>query len=122
MKAADGISWDDRKRRTVTAVATATAMVLTAGAFATSAHAAPRMDSVIVRAAPGDAAAAAQVVTSLGGHVDQQIALINSLVADVPATAIPQLSASPDVAQVTSNAPVQLLEAPSAQPASDTTR
>ncbi|HEY6469737.1 MAG TPA: S8 family serine peptidase [Candidatus Dormibacteraeota bacterium] len=109
MKAADGISWDDRKRRTVTAVATATAMVLTAGAFATSAHAAPRMVSVIVRAQPGDAAAADQLVTSLGGHVDQQIALINSLVADVPATALPQLNASPHVAQVTSNAPVQLL-------------
>jgi serine protease AprX len=109
MKAADGISWDDRKRRTVTAVATATAMMLTAGAFATSAHAAPRMVSVIVRAQPGHAAAAAQLVTSLGGHVGQQIALINALVADVPATAVSTLSASPDVAQVTSNAPVHLL-------------
>src|ERR1700722_2151084 len=109
MKAADGISWDDRKRRTVTAVATATAMVLTAGAFATSAHAAPRMVSVIVRAAPGDSSAAAQLVTSLGGHVDQQITLINALVANVPSTAVAQLTASPDVAQVTSNAPVHLL-------------
>ncbi len=109
MKAADGISWDDRKRRTVTAVATATAMVLAAGAFATSAHAAPRMISVIVRAQPGDAAAADQLVTSLGGHVDQQIALINALVAEVPASATSTLGASPDVAQVTSNAPVHLL-------------
>src|SRR5580698_7827355 len=109
MKAADGISWDDRKRRTVTAVATATAMVLTAGAFATSAHAAPRMVSVIVRAAPGEGAAAAQLVTSLGGQVDQQITLINALVADVPSTALSQLRASADVAQVTSNAPVHLL-------------
>ncbi len=109
MKAADGISWDDRKRRTVTAVATATAMVLTAGAFATSAHAASPMVSVIVRAAPGDSSAAAQLVTSLGGHVDQQIALINALVADVPSTSLAQLNASPDVAQVTSNAPVHLL-------------
>jgi serine protease AprX len=109
MIAADGISWDDRKRRTVTAVATATAMMLTAGAFATSAHAAPRMASVIVRAQPGDAAAADQLVTSLGGHVDQQITLINALVAEVPPSALPQLTASPDVAQVTSNAAVHLL-------------
>src|SRR5579872_6056011 len=109
MIAADGISWDDRKRRTITAVATATAMVLNAGAFATSAHAAPRIVSVIVRAQPGDAAAAGQLVTSLGGQVTQQITLINALVADVPASALPQLNASPDVAQVTSNAPVHLL-------------
>jgi serine protease AprX len=110
MIAADGISWDDRKRRTITAVATATAMVLTAGAFATSAHAAPRMVSVIVRAQPGEDAAADQLVTSLGGQVTQQISLINALVADVPASALPQLNASPDVAQVTSNAPVHLLD------------
>jgi serine protease AprX len=109
MKAADGISWDDRKRRTVTAAATATAMVLTAGAFATSAHAAPRMVSVIVRAQPGEATAAAELVTALGGSVGQQIALVNSMAATVPATAVSALSASPDVAQVTSNAPVHLL-------------
>jgi serine protease AprX len=107
--AADGISWDDRKRRTVMAVATATAVLLSAGAFATSAHAAPRMVSVIVRAHPGEVAAADQLVTSLGGRVDQQIALINSVVADVPATALPALSDSPDVAQVTSNASLHLL-------------
>jgi subtilisin family serine protease len=109
MKAADGISWDDRKRRTVTAMAAATAVVLSGGAFATSVDAAPRMVSVIVRAAPGESAAAGQLVTSLGGHVDQQFALINSLVADVPATSVAELTASPDVAQVTPNAAVHLL-------------
>jgi serine protease AprX len=109
MTAANGISWDDRKRRTVTAMAATAAVVLSAGAFATSAHAASNMTSVIVRAQPGQAAAADQLVTSLGGHVEQQISLINAITADVPASALPQLSASPYVAQVTSNAAVHLL-------------
>ncbi len=34
-----GISWDDRKRRSVSAMATATALMLSAGALATTAHA-----------------------------------------------------------------------------------
>jgi serine protease AprX len=109
MAVANGISWDDRKRRTVTAVASAAAVLLSAGAFAAVVHVSPRMVSVIVRAQPGQGAAADQEVAFFGGHVDQQISLINAVVADVPANAIPELSAAAGVAQVTANASVQLL-------------
>jgi serine protease AprX len=104
-----GISWDDRKRRTVTAMAAASVALLTAGTFATAVHAAPRMTSVIVRALPGQGAAADQDITAVGGQATQQISLINAVVATVPANAVPELSAAPGVAQVTSNAPIHLL-------------
>jgi serine protease AprX len=105
-----GISWDDRKRRSVSAVATATALMLSAGALATTAHAATdtHLVSVIVRAQPAETTAADQVITSLGGSVQQHISLINAIVAEVPAGAVAELEANPAVAQVTLNAPVQL--------------
>jgi len=107
-----GISWDDRKRRTVGAMATATAVLLSAGALATTAHAADtHLVSVIVRAQPAETAAADQQITALGGHVQQHISLINAVVAQVPADAVPALETSQAVAQVTLNAPVQLLGA-----------
>jgi serine protease AprX len=118
MDPVQGISWDDRKRRTVGAMATATALLLSAGALATSAHANTltaashtnaHLVSVIVRAQPAAVAAADQQITFLGGHVQEHIGLINAVVADVPASAVPQLEASAAVAQVTLNAPVQLL-------------
>ena len=105
-----GISWDDRKRRVVSAMAAATAVVLSAGALATTAHASDaHLVSVIVRAQPGEIGAASQDVTAFGGHVDQQISLINALVADVPTDAVAGLAATPAVAQVTPNGSVQLL-------------
>ena len=104
-----GISWDDRKRRTVSAMATATAVMLSAGALATTAHAETRLVSVIVRAQSGQSAAADQEIASVGGQVQQHIALINAVVANVPADSVPELEPSPVVAQVTLNAPVQLL-------------
>jgi serine protease AprX len=104
-----GISWDDRKRRTITAMAAGAAALLTASTFATAVHAAPRMVSVIVRALPGQGAAADQGITTVGGRVTNQIPLINAVIADVPANAVPELGASPGVAQVTSNAPIHLL-------------
>jgi serine protease AprX len=118
MDPVQGISWDDRKRRTVGAMATATALLLGAGAFATTAHATAltttaharaHLVSVIVRDQPGDGAAADQEIAALGGHVQQHIGLINAVVADVPASAVAQLEASAAVVQVTLNAPVQLL-------------
>jgi len=105
-----GISWDDRKRRTVSALAVATAVLLGTGAFATTARAATRVVSVIVRAQPADGAVADQLVTSLGGHIQRHISLINAVVADVPASALPELRASAAIAQVTMNAAVQLLD------------
>ena len=104
-----GISWDDRKRRTVTAGATAAALMLSAGALATTAHADTHLVSVIVRAQPTEGGAADQQITALGGHIQQHISLINAIVATVPASSVPELEASPAVAQVTLNAPVQLL-------------
>src|SRR5579862_5339972 len=109
MAPVQGISWDDRKRRTVTAMAAGAAALLTAGTFATAVHAAPRMASVIVRAEPGQGAAAGQDITALGGQVTNQIPLINAAVADVPANMVPSLSTAPGVSQVTSNAPIHLL-------------
>jgi serine protease AprX len=109
MAVVHGISWDDRKRRTVSVMATASAVLLTTAAFATGAHAAGPMSSVIVRAQPGQAAAADQDITSLGGHVTQQVSLIDSVVADVPSASLPELRASSAVAEVTSNGAVQLL-------------
>jgi serine protease AprX len=104
-----GISWDDRKRRAVTAAASAIALLLSAGATATAVHAASPFVSVIVRAQPAEGAAAEQQVTSLGGHIQERISLINAVVADVPVSAVPELEASSAIAQVTLNAPVQLL-------------
>jgi serine protease AprX len=111
MAPVQGISWDDRKRRTVTAMATATALLLSAGALATTAHADSHLVSVIVRAQPSEIVAADQDITALGGHVEQHISLINAVVADVPAGAVAELETSPAVAQVTLNASVQLLGA-----------
>lgn len=104
-----GISWDDRKRRTVSAMVAAVAVLLSAGAMTTAAHANPHLVSVIVRVQPGQGAAADQQITSLGGHIQQHISLINAVVAAVPSDAVPELNASTAVAQVTLNAPVQLL-------------
>jgi serine protease AprX len=109
MAPVQGISWDDRKRRTVTAMAAGAAALLTASTFATAVHAAPRMVSVIVRALPGQGAAADQDITAVGGQVTNQIPLINAAVANVPANMVPALSVAPGVAQVTSNAPIHLL-------------
>jgi serine protease AprX len=111
MAPVQGISWDDRKRRVVGALATATALTLSAGALATTAHAAgdTHLVSVIVRAQPAELAAADQDIASLGGHVEEHVSLINAVVADVPADALAQLGAEAAVAQVTQNAPVQLL-------------
>ena len=109
MTAADGISWDDRKRRAVGAIATAASMLLAAGALSAVVQAAPQFVSVIVRAQPGMSTEADQAVTSAGGHVEQTIGLINAVVAEVPTTHVQDLSASTGVAQVTLNAPVQLL-------------
>ena len=106
-----GISWDDRKRRSVSAIASAAAVMVSAGALATTAHASSHLVSVIVRAQPGQGAAADQQVTSLGGQIERHIALINAAVADVPANTVPELDASPAVAQVTLNASVHLLGA-----------
>src|SRR6202166_876684 len=106
-----GISWDDRKRRTVSAMVAAVAVLLSAGALTTAAHTNAHLVSVIVRAQPGQGAAADQQVTSLGGQIQQHISLINAVVAEVPADAVPELNASTAVAQVTLNAPVQLLGA-----------
>src|SRR5580700_8579975 len=109
MAPVQGISWDDRKRRTVTAMAAGAVALLTASTFATAVHAAPRMDSVIVRAQPGQSAAADQDITAVGGQVTQQISLINAAVANVPANEVVELSTAPGVAQVTTNAPIHLL-------------
>ena len=109
MTAADGISWDDRKRRAVGAIATAASMLLAAGALSALVQAAPQYESVIVRAQPGQTAVAGQAITAAGGHVQQTIGLINAVVAEVPTTHVQELGASTGVAQVTLNASVQLL-------------
>jgi len=55
-----------------------------------------------------DAHAAAQAVTRLGGHVDQQLDAVGSLTADVPGAALARLRATAGVTAVTEDGQVQL--------------
>ena len=102
------ISWDDRKRRVASAVSAAMFAAFAASAVTTAVAAAPHLLSVIVRANPGQQASAEQLVGSLGGQVVQHIDLINGLVAKVPSGALPALAASGAVAEVSKDAHLQL--------------
>ena len=106
-----GISWDDRKRRTVSALAAATAVMLSAGALATTVHADTRLVSVIVRAQPAETAAADQEITSLGGQSSSTSIAHQRNRGGSPSQRRPELETTAAVAQVTLNAPVQLLGA-----------
>lgn len=81
--------------------ATATAYAAAASASATR--------SVVVRERPGHEDAAERAVSSLGGHVDQRIALIDAIVVDLPADQVSTLAHDPAVLAVTPNSRVQLL-------------
>ena len=93
-----GISWDDRKRRSVSAIATAAALLVGAGALATVAarEHAPRLRDRACATGPGCSRGRGGR-RILGGHVQEHIALINAVVADVPASAVADLEASPGV-------------------------
>lgn len=115
---AHSISWDDRKRRVAGAMAATMCAVAFAGAVSSALYAVPHLVSVVVRAEPGQVAAADGVLTSLGGEVEQHIGLINSVVAQVPTGALPALSAAPSIAEVTTNGKVHL-DSSSYSPTSD---
>jgi serine protease AprX len=103
------ISWDDRKRRVAALAVAGMFAVLFAGAVNSAMVAVPRFTSVVVRAEPGQGNTVDRLLQSVGGQVAQHIGLINSVVADVPSGALPALSASSAVAEVTVNGHVRLL-------------
>jgi serine protease AprX len=122
--AAEAISWDDRKARTIVRSISwddkknrrpgiAAIVILGAGLFAGAAnaaqHRAPHMVSVIVRAHSGEQAATALLVDSVGGQVTRRIDVINGLIAEVPADSMPRLATSPSVAEVTADSHLHLL-------------
>ena len=104
-----GVSWDGRPRTA------AIAFVLVAALFsslvgASSAQAA--QDSavaLIVREAEPESDAAEMLVESIGGTIDEHIALIGGFTATVPMSAISLLSASPAIEAITPDSEVSLL-------------
>jgi serine protease AprX len=73
---------------------------------------------VVVRAVPGAAAAAASAVAQAGGRVLSVLGSVDQVVADVPATSVPNLQRAGGVAEVTEDAPLHMLSA-SFDPATD---
>jgi serine protease AprX len=65
--------------------------------------------SVIIQAAPGTSPQVSHEVTSVGGRVTHELNAIDAVTADVPASTVPALVATPAVVRVTRNAPVHLL-------------
>ena len=123
MSTAQAISWDDHKGRTISRSITwndrksrraGAAMIVTlgvvmwAGALTSALHHSQNV-SVIVRAHAGEQGAAAQAVGDLGGTVVNRIALINGLVASVPADSVASLAAASSVAELTVDRHLHLL-------------
>jgi serine protease AprX len=112
------ITWNDRKsRRAGAAMIVGLGAVMWAGALSAALHHAPLV-SVIVRAQAGEQSAAAQAVSDAGGSVQSRIAVIDGLVARVPADAVAALAAAPSVAELTLDRQLRLLST-SYDPASD---
>ncbi len=104
------ITWNDRKNpRVLGAMLVALGSVLSAGALNVAQHRDPHLLSVIVRAQDGEQEAAAQTVQNLGGKIVRRIAVIDGLVAQVPAEALPMLAGAAGIAEVTADAHLQLL-------------
>jgi serine protease AprX len=104
MDVAYAISWDDAKtRRVVRAVLLMFLAVLLAEAAGSLARAFPTLESVIVRAVPGEMSTASRLVTNAGGHVTGQIGLIDGVVANVPTTAVAGIAGNPSIIEVTPN-------------------
>jgi subtilisin family serine protease len=64
--------------------------------------------AVIVRALPGTGQAAERLVERLGGLVERQLPIIGGFSAMVPAGAVPELTAAPEISDVSGNSPVRL--------------
>jgi serine protease AprX len=103
------ISWDDRKRRVALAMAAAMCAASLGGAVVSAVTAVPRMLSVVVRAEPGALPTATRLLEELGGRVERHIGLINGVVADLPSGALPALRASASVVETTVNGRLRLL-------------
>jgi serine protease AprX len=104
MEVAYAISWDDAKSKRATRIVLAVFLAaLITQAVGMAVQALPSIVSVIVRAQPGQTAAASQLVTDAGGRVVGQIGLIDALVADVPSNAVAGISRSPAIVEVTPN-------------------
>jgi serine protease AprX len=95
------------------ALTAAFAMVITLAPQNAAAEEAPvdAVVDVIVREAPGAGDEPEQLVERLGGTVGQSLDLIGGFSASVPSHAIGVLDASPEIAQVTPNAVLELSKA-----------
>src|SRR5688500_3215585 len=61
---------------------------------------------LIVQALPGQVGGAADAVEQVGGTVGTPLPLVDGFVADVPAEAVPAITADPSVRAVSPNLPV----------------
>jgi hypothetical protein len=89
----------------VAAVSTLAAMLVPARAHAATG---PPVE-VIIRHAPGAAAAAESAVGAVDGEIGRRLGLIHGFAATVPADALDQLSAAAGVTSVTADGDLQLL-------------
>jgi serine protease AprX len=96
-------------RRIATLVAACTAVVTLVPLAAVPAGAAPATKTVIVQEAPGAGPVVNAAITLLGGTVTSTQASLNTVVATVPASAIPLLRAVPGVLSTTVNSTLVLL-------------
>jgi serine protease AprX len=102
------IRWQQRLALAVAALVLA---VVPGGVMANAAAPGSARASVIVRAT--DAGTARAAVEAAGGHVTQDLWIVNGVAADVPVAALAALRAQPGVVDVGNDEPVQLQANPS---------
>lgn len=100
------VSWG---RRSAIATVVAVAIALVGGvAPATASEPAEETVEVIVRRTPGSALDLDRLVEATGGEVRQDLGIIEGVAAEVPASAVAELEAVPDVVEVTPDAELTL--------------
>ena len=113
MKVAWGMSWDDSKKGSRVLAALFCASLLLMSVPASDLQAASdemsRMVGVIVQELPGSGSGPEEAVAAAGGHVQEQLGIIDAFSAKVPANAISALRSTEGIRAVTPNRKVQLL-------------
>jgi serine protease AprX len=98
----------DTGRRIIAAALGALLLTLVGGAAADAGEAQDEFLNVIVQGMPGERAAAAKMVRSVGGDVGRPLNVINGFAARVPVGAVDSLNKSSSVRAVTPNGRVRL--------------
>lgn len=93
------------RQRSMASIAVAVLATLATITPAVQATASPRQTVVVMTAGPS---AAEQVVRAAGGRVTHELSIIGGFVANLPASAVPALEATPGVRSVTPNRPIRL--------------